>query len=134
MTMLFLAMRLIEKVVMMPRQHACLDDLLRHHLKQFGMNPFNLTKRDEDIIHVGANGFHKLGGLAHIGQDAFADWLRFWRWRMSQRLRAPCQWRYRLCVRVGGSGETGLETHETGHTPKIHLDKRLGSQLSGPHA
>jgi hypothetical protein len=44
--MLFLAMRLIEKVIMVPRQYECIDDLLRHQLKQFGMPPFHLTQRD----------------------------------------------------------------------------------------
>jgi hypothetical protein len=46
MIMLFLAMRLIEKVIMAPSQYYGIDDRLRHPLKQVGMNPFNLTKGD----------------------------------------------------------------------------------------
>ena len=39
-------MRLIGEVIMVPRQHECIDNLLRHEIKKFGMNQLNLTKRD----------------------------------------------------------------------------------------
>jgi len=59
--LLFLAMRLIGEVIMVPRQHSCIDDLLRHEIKQCGMHQLNLTKRDEDIVNMGMDGLEKLG-------------------------------------------------------------------------
>ena len=53
---------------MVPSQDECIDDLLRHQRQQFGMNPFHVTKRDEDIIHMGAKGFVQLvgGGISDV--------------------------------------------------------------------
>jgi len=58
---LVLAMRWRGAVIMVPRQHACSDALLRHAIKKCGMHQRNLTKRDEDILHMGTDGLEQLG-------------------------------------------------------------------------
>ena len=56
-----MCVRLIEEMIMVPRQYEKISDIVRHHRAEFSINRLGLLKRDDHIIDVRAHGLERCG-------------------------------------------------------------------------
>lgn len=52
---------LARAMIMVPRQHENIHDIVRHHGTEFRINRFGLCKRDDHVIDRRVNGFERVG-------------------------------------------------------------------------
>ena len=65
-----IGLRLVEEMIMVPRQHEKISDIVRHHRTEFSINRLGLLKRGDNIIDVRVNGLERCG---NGGAVAFFD-------------------------------------------------------------
>jgi len=56
-----MCVRLLEEMIMVPRQHEKISDIVRHHSSECSINRLGLLQRDDHSIDVRANGLARCG-------------------------------------------------------------------------
>src|SRR2546430_827575 len=58
---LWLRPRLVDEMIMVPRQHEKIAGIVRNHGTEFSRNRFGLLERDDNVIDMLANGLERVG-------------------------------------------------------------------------